>query len=104
VQEASINNKAKKTQLVHCCVNFLANKTFSSLSFVAKCHSCILCLFFFLFSQVFSTSFLEQQDNVAMIAMWNGTPPTWFDLQAAQQLDFYKVSLQVCNGDALKVS
>jgi len=58
---------------------------------------------FFLFSHVFPTSFLEQQDNVAMIAMGNGTPPTWFDLQT-QQFDFNKVSLQVYNGNALKVS
>jgi hypothetical protein len=61
-------------------------------------------IYIYFFSQVFSTSFLEQQDNGAMIAMGNGTPPTWFDLQTPQQLDFYKVSLQVCNGHALKVS
>jgi hypothetical protein len=60
-------------------------------------------VYFFSFFTRFPHKLLEQQDNVAMIAMGNGTPPTWFDLQT-QQLDFNKVSLQVYNGNALKVS
>jgi len=52
-------------------------------------------------SQVFSTSFLEQEDNVTMITMGSGTPPTWCDMQTPQQLKFYKVSLQVCNGESV---